>query len=205
MPQIITLAHQKGGVGKSTLTFNLANIFKDNFKVAIFDLDPQGTIYKVDQTVEKIKGIDIFPYLENIEKVNSTNYDFVFIDTPPYLSKNLASIFKLSDLILIPTKAGLPDLTSIGAIIELIKKADKEKQSLIVLSMLKHKINIVQEIKKVLQNYSIELTKTQILDRVVYGMSMITEGVKTDLKAYNEIQNLAQEIIEKLNSKRIKK
>lgn len=196
MPQIITLAHQKGGVGKSTLTFNLALELKNNFKVAIFDLDPQGTILKVDKNIEKIKGVDIFSYLENIENLTkSPNYDFIFIDTPPYLSKNLTSIFKLSDLILIPTKAGFPDLLSIGDVIELIKKTNKEEKSLIVFNMLKHKINIVEEIKKALENYSIKIAKTQILDRIIYGMSMTTKGVKEDKKANLEIQRLAKEII----------
>jgi len=32
MAKIVLTTHQKGGVGKSTLTFNLANNFKENAK-----------------------------------------------------------------------------------------------------------------------------------------------------------------------------
>ena len=39
MPKIILVTHQKGGVGKSTLTFNMANALKNDVKVAIIDLD----------------------------------------------------------------------------------------------------------------------------------------------------------------------
>ena len=39
MPKFILIAHQKGGVGKSTLTFNLATNIKEVAKVCIVDLD----------------------------------------------------------------------------------------------------------------------------------------------------------------------
>jgi chromosome partitioning protein len=47
MAKIITLAHQKGGVGKSTLALNLALCFKDQLRAALIDADLQGSIYHV--------------------------------------------------------------------------------------------------------------------------------------------------------------
>ena len=44
MAKIITLAHQKGGVGKSTLTFNLAMSFQEHLNTCIVDTDPQGSL-----------------------------------------------------------------------------------------------------------------------------------------------------------------
>ena len=43
MPKIILVTHQKGGVGKSTLTFNMALAIKNEAKTAIIDLDLQGS------------------------------------------------------------------------------------------------------------------------------------------------------------------
>jgi chromosome partitioning protein len=42
--KIITVAHQKGGVGKTTLALNLGFCLKHSLRVAILDSDPQGSI-----------------------------------------------------------------------------------------------------------------------------------------------------------------
>ncbi|MCZ2083643.1 MAG: P-loop NTPase [Flavobacteriales bacterium] len=44
MSKTITATHQKTGVGKSTLTFNLAVNLRENAKVCIFDMDALGSI-----------------------------------------------------------------------------------------------------------------------------------------------------------------
>ncbi|WP_228448997.1 ParA family protein [Chryseobacterium mulctrae] len=57
MAKIILTTHQKGGVGKSTLSFNLAVNLKENAKVCIIDLDAQGSLYQVRDLSE----VPIFP------------------------------------------------------------------------------------------------------------------------------------------------
>ena len=51
MSKIILITHQKGGVGKSTLTFNLAQNLCANAKVAILDLDLQGSLIQIKKLV----------------------------------------------------------------------------------------------------------------------------------------------------------
>jgi len=93
MAKIITLAHQKGGVGKSTLALNLALCFKDQLRVALIDSDLQGSIYHLK---------DDFPELdiltpEKISEIPKLDYDLIIVDTPPYLSNRLNELFSYSD------------------------------------------------------------------------------------------------------------
>ena len=51
MAKVILTTHQKGGVGKSTLTFNLAANLRDNAKVCIVDMDMQGSLFNIRETL----------------------------------------------------------------------------------------------------------------------------------------------------------
>lgn len=44
MARIITFSHQKGGVGKSTLAFNVAQNISNSARVCVIDLDKQGSL-----------------------------------------------------------------------------------------------------------------------------------------------------------------
>ncbi|MDB4927036.1 ParA family protein, partial [Mucilaginibacter sp.] len=117
MAKIITVAHQKGGVGKSTMALNLALCFQDQLKVALVDSDLQGSIYHVK---DDFPGLAILSS-DKISDIPHLNYDLVIIDTPPYLSNKLTELFQLSDFVLVPTKAGFFDVMAIRSTLALIK------------------------------------------------------------------------------------
>ena len=195
MPKIITLAHQKGGVGKSTLAANLAASFKNNVRTAIMDIDPQGTITQLSKIY---KGIDVIPYSEN---VSNLSYDVVFIDTPPYLSDSLLRILEFTDLVIIPTKAGIADLLAIRSTIGVVEKSKLKNPTLkaiVVLNMIKYGTTLTEEVRKQIQDLDITLLKSQISDRVNFTRSIALEdaiyGIG-DLKAEKEIDNLTKEIL----------
>ena len=51
MPKIILITHQKGSVGKTTLTFNLAISLSKHAKILVIDLDLQGSLISLKKMV----------------------------------------------------------------------------------------------------------------------------------------------------------
>lgn len=200
--KIITVAHQKGGVGKTTLSLNLAYCFSQGAKVAVIDIDPQGSISGLKDILAK-QGIDLIQP-KDMEQANS-KYDIAIIDTPPYLTEKLPEFFGYSDFVLVPTKASILDIMAISATIELLKKAQNQRPNLksgIVVNMVKSRTSITEDMKEVLQQYQFPMLESMVSDRVSYTRSPISGGVfeTDDEKAKDEILHLAQEIIKMMNN-----
>lgn len=190
--KIITLLHQKGGVGKSTLAFNLASNLKNNAKVCIIDADYQGSLYDIREMAD----IDIF-HISDLNKVKSLDYDLVFIDTPPYLFENIEEVCKLSDIIIVPTKAGIADMLSIKKTISLLKQYNCEKKSFVVLNMVKPKTTLTEEIKTEILTYGIDVSNNVVSDLVAFSRSFLLNGVEENPGAQKQLDNLTKEILTK--------
>lgn len=197
--KVITIAHQKGGVGKTTLAVNLAYCFAEDSKVAIVDADLQGS---VSDLKEFLSGIDIMD-LDSLLSGKLNGYDLIVIDTPPYLSSRLAELFSWSDYVLIPTKAGILDAMAIRATIALLRQSMALKPALkagIVLNMVMPRTSLNEEVKEILSDYAIPLHLAMISQRVSYTRSPMTNSVfgGEDQRAKDEVVNLATEILERL-------
>lgn len=107
MAKIVTVAHQKGGVGKSTLTLNLGLLFQVKLRTAIIDTDLQGSLIDL-----KNMSLTILNNIQ-VENIPLLDFDLILIDTPPYLSDILQQLLKISDFVLVPSKAGFFDAMAI--------------------------------------------------------------------------------------------
>jgi len=194
MPKFILSTHQKGGVGKSTITYNLACAIKSKAKVAICDLDVQGTLAEL----KSISEIPIYAGMPELEKLKSSDYDFIFVDSPPYLTGTLPELLKFTDLILIPTKVGVADFMAISKTIEIIRNAGKEKKSLVILNMVKPKTTLTLEMQESLSKLTIPVAETTLSDLVAFTRSFATEGVDEE-KASSQINSLLLEVFTLLN------
>lgn len=201
MGKIITVAHQKGGVGKSTLAMNLAVCFQDQLNVALVDTDLQGSLFQIK---EELPGLAVVGN-DQLQEIKKLDYDLVIVDTPPYLSNKLPELFNLSDFILIPTKAGFFDVMAIRSTIALVKDAQVKKpdiQAGIVMNMIKPRSGITKEVSGLLESMETPVLATMIHDRVSIARSSITAGVLqgSDTKAIDEITSLAEEIVNRISA-----
>ena len=190
MAKLILVTHQKGGVGKSTITYNLAVNLKDNAKVCILDMDTQGSLMNINQLSE----VPIFP-AEKLNDLKNSDYDFIFIDTPPYLNSRIEELCNIADVILIPTKAGVLDLLAIKSTIDIVVKAKAENRALIVFNMVKPNTTLTAEIKDQLKDYDIKVSKNMLSDLVAFSRSVLVNGVEENRNAQKQIDNLTKEIL----------
>ena len=199
MPRIITVAHQKGGVGKSTLALNLAVCFHEEMQVALVDSDLQGSLlnFKAQNPTLNILNES------DPKKIDKLPFDLVVIDTPPYLTSTLSELFNISDFVLIPTKTGFFDIMAIRDTLDLVKTACIKSSKLrfgTVLNMVKYRSGITEEVKELLKSLDAPILETIIFDRVSFSRSPVTGGVllSDDEKAKEEIIALAKEIVNAL-------
>ncbi|SIT96837.1 chromosome partitioning protein [Epilithonimonas bovis DSM 19482] len=190
MAKVILTTHQKGGVGKSTITYNLAENLKNSAKVCLVDMDSQGSLLHLSE----LSTIPIFSGSE-LKKIINSDFDFVFIDTPPYLNESISELCEIADVIVIPTKAGILDLLAIKSTIDIVKQANSEKKALVVFNMVKPKTTLTDEIKKQLQEYEIKVSKNMLSDLVAFSRSVVLGGVEESNNAQKQIDNLTKEIL----------
>jgi chromosome partitioning protein len=201
MAKFITIAHQKGGVGKSTLAINLALCFQDQLSVAIVDIDLQGSLYHIREDFPDLAIIGV----DRLQDIQQLAYDLIIIDTPPYLSNRLPELFLYSDFILVPTKAGFFDVMAIRSTLALIKEAQQKAPHLkagIVLNMVKPRSGITRDVADLLQSMDTPLLKTRVHDRVSIARSPMTAGILNgnDRRAKEEIMALTEEVVEHISA-----
>ena len=126
-PRIVSIASQKGGVGKTTVAMLLADwLHNEGKSVKVLDLDPQASAQKWQSRslaefppypvpVYANKGLNPFQFANWIKGLPST--DYVIIDTPPNLmSIDLQAALYVADRVVVPF---VPSVTSVDALEEM--------------------------------------------------------------------------------------
>ena len=104
--QIVALVGQKGGVGKTTTTMNLAAVMAKHFNVLVVDVDPQGsTTWWAENAGDKLPfdfAADVDPM--NLQRLRELPFDAIFIDTPGSLedTKVLSAVLDNADFVILP-------------------------------------------------------------------------------------------------------
>ncbi len=150
---IISINHQKGGVGKSTIAFNLAVELAKDYKVEIVDLDVQRTItatQKIRSNNENLKPLKI-NYLNNESEFESffknKDKDTLYIfDTGGFDSSLNRNAIYFSDLVITPVSDKFNEVSGLMKFKEILEELEEVTKSDMKVHVLLNNIN--PQIKK---------------------------------------------------------
>ena len=211
LSKVITISQQKGGTGKTTLAVHLVLAFIKfhNFKVAIVDTDPQGSLGKwfMVRSEKKIPNDNLTFKTASLwgaqyeSKTLKKDHDIVIIDTPPKIESDARPSIEASDLVLIPMTPSHVDFWATEGIIEIAKKA--KKKIMIQVNRANQRSKMVIKTNEYIKSINVPAVETIIGHRQIYAASM-GEG-KTAMekqkkgKAAEEIKKLSEQLLSELN------
>jgi chromosome partitioning protein len=212
---IISFLNQKGGVGKTTLSINVATALAlKQFKVLLIDADPQNSALDW-ASIRKKDGLFTVvsitkPIIHKEVKKLTRDYDHIVIDGPPRIYDVAKSAIVSSDLIIMPVQPSPYDVWAASEVVTLIKEVSEPLEGIKNIKcafLINRKIvntAVGRDVTQALEHYGMEILENHICQRVAYVEtaatgSTVIEELGKDAVASKEIQNVTEEILEKYN------
>jgi chromosome partitioning protein len=200
---ILTICNEKGGTGKTTISFNLAVEFqKHTPNIVLVDADKQQSLTQINQLRTQNKFI-----IKNIDDITplQSKKDNIIIDAGGRDNIELRKALAISDICIVVINISQLDIFAIERMKFLINKAQQVNnkiKSFFLLNKIttnKFMYKEIQEFLDVLKGFKVKTFKEMIHERVVYKRSVqdglgVSETLIKDEKAVREIQRLFKEI-----------
>jgi chromosome partitioning protein len=199
---IITVGHSKGGVGKSTVAYNLAYSLKEkNKKVTIVDLDFQQTLFFIHQlaefpTIDVLQPKSASELIDIIEK----NKEYLIIDIGGFDSDINRIALSYADKVIVPISNSVTDVIGFKTFEAILSEINMKGSMHLLLNNVHPLTKNFDDIKEATNTleYNSLLLNTVIRNRKIYKDSLVTgESVFSfeDFKAKQEIRGLRDELI----------
>ena len=200
--QVMAIASQKGGSGKTTLSGHIAVEAEaaGYGPVALIDADPQGSLTDwwnereadeplfVQTTVAKLD--------RDLHELKQLGIKLLIIDTPPAITSTIGHVIDVADLVLIPTRPSPHDLRAAGATVELVERLGKPM--VFVINGASPRARITTEAAIALSQYG-PVVPTVVHQRVDFAASMIDGRTVMELTGKSRSKAEIAELWEFLN------
>ncbi len=210
--KILAIVNQKGGVGKTTLTMQLAGAFtRRGRNVLVVDADPQGTASRWAATAP-----DATPFPAAVISLSATDgkvhrevsqfthdYDLILVDCPPAVdSAAPQSALLIADLALVPVFPSPLDLwAALGMrqVLEQVQTINEALEARLVLNALEPRTTLAKEGLARLPAFGIPRLTTALHHRTSYRQAAVVGGTVQNLghraaPAIAEVEALPTEV-----------
>lgn len=205
---IIVVSHQKGGVGKSTISWNLAVYLSKTKKITVIDLDVQKTLTYLHKIRNK-NDFDIISFENDkvfIEYINSheeNDNEIVIIDSGGFDSSMNRLAILGADKLITPVSARFIEILGLQTYESILHEIEKANKTTIETNVVLNSINpIVKDFTNMSEfiskskNFnlmkSILRQRADIANSVATGLG-ITE-VESNEKAVKEFKEFVKEL-----------
>jgi chromosome partitioning protein len=205
---IVGVLNQKGGVGKTTLSVNLAAcLARTGARVLLIDADPQGSAldWAAARQGEPLFSVVGFPRATIHKEIAQLGqgYDHIIIDGPPRVTDLARSAIMASDIVVIPVQPSPYDIWAAEEVVKLITEARVYKENIKSVFVVNRKITntaIGRDVREALAAYPIHVLNASIAQRVVFAEAAAQGQAIFEIEptgpAVAEMEAVAAELLE---------
>lgn len=203
---IVLIAGWKGGVGKTTVSLNLAHEwFRRGEKTLLVDLDPQASALTWSEIAseQELDGPDTVGMGENIGKQlprMAEGYDRVIIDSAPREARRMGAALLAADLVLLPCGPGHLDAWAMSDTLRMVEDARALREDLDVRVLINRKTQttVGKGAREALASSGLALLEAELGLRVAYqeapGAGQGVTSYAPSTAAAREVRSLVNEV-----------
>ena len=205
MGTVITVAQQKGGSGKTTVTAHLAcELARRGRQVALIDTDPQGSLgrwfmLRYARTAGLLGDLTFSTssaWGVTFECSKQKAMDYVLIDTPPKIDSDLKPALKAADIVLVPVAASEVDLWATEGVLDLALR--EKRRPFAVLNRARANTRLTDKMRAAIADLDADAAQTVLAQRQAYAEALgAGQGVceyPGAKPAADEVARLADEV-----------